>query len=122
MTRILLIAATIFFVTNTSVGHAWPTFYESDLLQVVIVENGVETTWRYESPTRFQRFDENGRSVGWKVKQEMDDLFTLLRLDHFTKVEKMVERLKEDGYPDVEHLEVRWMKSDGQLYTWTWKK
>ncbi len=95
---------------------------ESFFLKVTVVENGIEHQWEYTSPGKYEY--ETGEKVkkSQEAKDEMLKIVKMLKLSEKVKVEEMVERLKQETFPQLESLDIRWMTGDNQLYTWVWEQ
>jgi hypothetical protein len=95
---------------------------ESFFLKITVHENDIEYQWEYSSPGDYEY--EKGEKVikTDEAKQEMLTIVKQLELSKEAKVEEMVERLKQERFPQLERLDIRWMTGDNRLYTWVWDK
>lgn len=93
-----------------------------EFIKITVRENGISYEWEYENPDHFEY--EFGEKV-WKderARKLFTDIIKKLQLTEDAKVEQMVERLQNDGYPNIEKLAIRMMNHEGKLRTWVWHK
>ena len=95
---------------------------ESYFLKITVIEKGIEHQWEYTSPESYEY--EIGDQVikTEEAKEKMKELITTLRLSEEATVEEMVQILKNDQFPAIERLDIRWMNGEHKLFTWVWDK
>lgn len=106
---------------SPSQSHAL-NLMESYFLKITVIENGFEHQWEYNSPGKYEY--EKGKEV-IKTKEAKDEMLKIINqidLSEKAKVEKMVEKLTQGRFPQLEHLDIRWMTGDHKLYTWVWDR
>ncbi|OIJ18256.1 hypothetical protein BKP45_11770 [Anaerobacillus alkalidiazotrophicus] len=109
------------FVLIPSQGLAL-NLMESLYLKISIVENGIEHEWEYTSPGKYE-YEKGERVIKTKVaKEEMHSIIKTLNLSKSAKIEDMVKILKQERFPKLERLDIRWMDGENKLYTWVWIK
>jgi hypothetical protein len=95
---------------------------ESFFLKITVLENGVEYQWEYTSPGKYEY--EKGEEVikTKEAKEEMLEIIKQIELSKDAKIEEMVQKLKQDRFPGLERLDIRWMTGENKLYTWVWEE
>ncbi|MCT8137382.1 hypothetical protein H1D32_06250 [Anaerobacillus sp. CMMVII] len=116
LTPILLLCCLTIFPAQSNALNLMESFF----LKITVIENGIEHQWEYTSPGKYEY--EKGEKV-IKTKEAKDELLKIVKeinLSEEAKIEKMVEILKQNRFPEIEHLDIRWMTGDNKLYTWVW--
>lgn len=91
-------------------------------LKIAVVDGGKNYEWEYENPDQFEY--EFGEKVikDERAKQQFIEMIKILQFQPEAKVEQMVDLLKQNGYPNIEKLDIRLMDQKGKLMTWIWHK
>ncbi|MEB1807786.1 MAG: hypothetical protein LPK26_10960 [Bacillaceae bacterium] len=91
-------------------------------VRITVIENGIIHEWEYDNPDKFEFETGNVIKRGKEAEKEVQSMISLIQLREDTKVEFMVKQLKENGYKDIERLDIRMINGEGKLFTWVWNK
>lgn len=117
MITVLLVACFTFSSQSSAID-----LMESFFLKITVVENGVEHEWEYTSPGKYE-YEQGEKVIKTNVaKDTMLSIVKTIQLSEKAKIEDMVHLLKEERFPNLERLEIRWMNGESKLYTWVWDK
>jgi hypothetical protein len=120
MKKLIVLCLVALFVLNYSRAEA-ADVWNSVSFKLTIYVNGEELEWEYLNPDEFEF--EKGTTVykNNEVQKQIEKLFSELNISEKAKVKDMVKHLKEKGYRDMDRLDVRWMNSKEELFTWVWE-
>ncbi|RBW71471.1 hypothetical protein [Bacillus taeanensis] len=94
----------------------------SMLFKVTIIENGKEIEWEYENPNEYEVEFGNQVLKNEKAKRQIEALFNKAAISKTTHINAIIHALNEEGYEQIERLDVRWITAEDELYTWVWNK
>ncbi|TLS39115.1 hypothetical protein [Pseudalkalibacillus caeni] len=121
MIRRIVLSATLacILLSGASTGYA-TDLKNSFSFKMSVVNNGKEHEWEYNSPVDYEY--ENGDRVikDQRALKEIENLYQRLNINEMTKVEEVVSILQRDGFNQLERVEIRWINSEGRLFTWNW--
>lgn len=113
---VLFISCLIIFPSQSSALNLMESFF----LKITVLEDDIEYQWEYTSPGKYE-YEKGEKVVKTKeAKEAMAQILQILDLSEKANVENMVKALKEDRFPHLEHLDIRWMTGEHKLYTWVW--
>ena len=96
--------------------------WQKKTLSLTIAIHGDEMTERFEYvwPNRF--FYNNNQYIvtGSKAEKQFHKLFQDVRLTEKSSLESLMEQMKNSGYETINRLEIRWLTTKEELYTWIW--
>jgi hypothetical protein len=120
MRKILLVG--IFFFMFNSVTQGEDELLNSVSFKLTIWQHEVEHEWEYHNPDEFEY--EKGFTVlkNNSVKKEIRNWFKELHISETSKVEDMLEVVRQNGFPTPDKLEVRWINEEEELFTWVWQE
>lgn len=105
----------------------FPNDFEAELQDTKLFKGSIETVnqmieWKYESPKTNEYFIQEQRFIGKRAEKEINHLFNIISLSKHSNVEDIIHILEENGYNSITHIDISWMNSDDELYTWVWDK
>jgi hypothetical protein len=97
-------------------------YTNSFLFRVTVWQNGEETEFEYENPSHYEW--EKGSTVikGIEAQQSVKRIYKQLQVSNQTKASHIKASLEENGFTNLDRFVVRWIDSQGNLYTWHWEK
>ncbi|MDE5412311.1 hypothetical protein [Alkalihalobacterium chitinilyticum] len=116
----LMVLLTVFFSFQAT-GLA-SELMDKFAIRITVIENGIIHEWEYDNPDKFEFETGNVIKRGKEAEKEVQAMISLIQLREDTKVEFMVKQLKENGYKDIERLDIRMINGEGKLFTWVWNK
>lgn len=84
--------------------------------------NGEEIEYEYINPSEFEVEKGSNVTKGKQAIEEVQNIYQLVNLSDKTEVSNIVKNLRASGYSTIEKLDVRWINTDGELYTWIWEE
>ncbi|WP_216828930.1 hypothetical protein [Alkalihalobacterium elongatum] len=123
MTRrlLFLMLLMLFIFSSQSFGLA-SELMDKFAIRITVVENGTIHEWEYDNPDKYEYETGNQIKRGKEAEKEVHSMISLIQLREDAKVDFMVKQLKENGYKDIERLDIRMMNGEGKLFTWVWDK
>ena len=121
MKKVVCLACAAYLFTFPIHSEA-STLGNSFSFKCMVMTNGVEHEWEFSSPNEYEF--ETGKTVekGAAAKRKVSALFQHLNVTELAQVDELVEKMGTYGYQDVERFEIKWMDSNGRLYTWVWNE
>ncbi|MFV8827566.1 hypothetical protein [Alkalihalobacterium sp. APHAB7] len=120
--RLLLLMVLLFVLFSFQPHGLASELMDKFAIRITVIENGIIHEWEYDNPDKFEFETGNVIKRGKEAEKEVQSMISLIQLREGTKVEFMVKQLKENGYKDIERLDIRMMNGEGKLFTWVWNK
>lgn len=115
---VMIIFASLLLFSN--VGHA--QLQDTKLFKGSIETVNQKIEWKYESPNTNEYILQDQKFIGQRAEKEINHLFNIISITKHSNVEDILHILEENGYNSITHLDIHWMNSDHELYTWVWDK
>lgn len=94
----------------------------SFMFKCTVIAEGVENEWEFSSPNEYEVEKGNIVKKGSTAKEDVKSLYDYLQVTELSRVEELVEKIKQYGYSEADRFELKWMDANGRLYTWVWDK
>ncbi|WP_377888172.1 hypothetical protein [Alkalihalobacillus sp. R86527] len=98
------------------------TLQNSFMFKCTVVADGIENEWEFSSPNEYEVERGNIVRKGSTAKEDVKSLYDYLQVTELSKVEDLVDKMKQYGYSDADRFELKWMDANGRLFTWVWDK
>jgi hypothetical protein len=123
MRRFFICTLLLFLISLYEGGFGFAESLKNSMaFKVTIVENEVEVEWEYVNPNEYELEIGNEVIKNKKAKREIESLFKKAAISKTTTVHEIIHALKEEGYEQIDRLDVRWTTAEDELYTWVWNK
>jgi hypothetical protein len=97
-------------------------FHKGSLFKITFVAENEEVDCEYKFPSDY-RCEKNGNELAdKKARKQLLLFYQQLHIHPGVKAEEMVANLQNNGYKNVQFLDVRWIDEHGRLFTWIWDK
>jgi|GEM_PF-1325083 len=120
MNRIfLLVLASLFVFVPTSDAA---DFGRGNLFKIKLITSNEEVECEYRIPNSYKCRKDGNEFEDRIARKQLLLLYRQVHPIHGAKVEDIVTNLENEGYSDIEYLDVRWIDDKGRLSTWVWER
>jgi hypothetical protein len=97
-------------------------FHKGSLFKIKLVAEHQEVECEYALPANYMCKMNGNELEDRQARKQLLLFYQQLHLHHGVKAEEMVSRLQNQGYKNIQFLDVRWLDDHGRLFTWRWEK
>jgi hypothetical protein len=119
MRKFICINIIVLFFFLTSFVTLAVNYSNSLMFKLTVWQDDVETEVEFENPSDYEW--EVGSTVlkGTEAKIKVQRLYEHLNISKDSKVDQLKVNL-EKHFPNMQRFNVRWIDTNGNLYTWHW--
>ena len=103
------------------VSHA-ADFGRGNLFKVKLITNNERVECEYRIPNSYKCQRDGNEFEDREARKQLLLFYRQVHPIHGAKVEDIVANLQNEGYRNIEYLDVRWIDDKGRLSTWVWEK
>ncbi|WP_091271883.1 hypothetical protein [Alteribacillus persepolensis] len=85
-------------------------------------KDGAVYHWEYNSPNDFEYHEKGKAYHGDEAKDKVESIYHHAQVTKQTTDEELAEVFKNNGFSELQRLDVRWQDENGDLYTWLWQE
>ncbi|HZG60815.1 MAG TPA: hypothetical protein VEY68_10165 [Anoxybacillus sp.] len=97
-------------------------FEKGNLFKIKLIADHQKVECEYAFPENYMCKTNGNEFEDRQARKQLLLFYQQLHLHQGVKTEEMVARLQNQGYKNIQFLDVRWQDDHGRLFTWRWEK